>query len=101
VSAEALSLNPLYCQKEKKALEYCKIHSTHSLSYSVPQEMQSFGFFGGGVGWGIEARSLSLFFSILGLELRAYTLSYSTSPFCVNIFETGSPKLFAQAGFKP
>jgi hypothetical protein len=42
-----------------------------------------------------------LFFSVLGFELRAYTLSHSTSPFlCWIIFEIGSHKLFAWAGFK-
>jgi hypothetical protein len=37
-----------------------------------------------------------------GLELRAYTLSHSTSLFlCVlGIFEIGSHKLFARTGFK-
>jgi hypothetical protein len=40
-----------------------------------------------------------LFFSFVvqGLELRAYTLSHTTSSFCVSIFETGSCELFAQA----
>jgi hypothetical protein len=44
------------------------------------------------------------FFVVLGLELRAYTLSHSTSPFffvCVlGIFEIGSCELFALAGFE-
>jgi hypothetical protein len=30
--------------------------------------------------------SLSFFFMVLGLELRAYTLSQSTSPFCIKYF---------------
>jgi hypothetical protein len=38
----------------------------------------------------------------LGFELRAYTLSHSTSPFFVmGFFEIVSYKLFAQAGFEP
>jgi hypothetical protein len=42
------------------------------------------------------------FFPILGLELRAYTLRHSTSPFFVmGFFDIGSGELFAQAGFKP
>jgi hypothetical protein len=27
------------------------------------------------------------FFAVVGLELRAYTLSHSTSPFCVRYFQ--------------
>jgi hypothetical protein len=43
-----------------------------------------------------------IIFAVLGLELRAYTLSHSTSPFFViGIFEIGSYKLFAQTGFEP
>jgi hypothetical protein len=42
-----------------------------------------------------------LFLAALGLELRACTLSHSTSPFSEGFFfEIGSHKLFAQAGFK-
>jgi hypothetical protein len=38
---------------------------------------------------------------VLGFELRAYTLSHSTSPFFVKgFFEIGSPELFVQAGFE-
>jgi hypothetical protein len=45
---------------------------------------------------------LLLFFVVLGFELRAYTLSHSTSLiFVVGIFEIGSHKLFAQDGFEP
>jgi hypothetical protein len=41
------------------------------------------------------------FFVVLGLELRAYTLSLSTSPvFMMGFFEIGFQELFAQAGFK-
>jgi hypothetical protein len=37
----------------------------------------------------------------MGFELRAYTFSYSTSPFLVmGFFEDRSPELFAQAGFE-
>jgi hypothetical protein len=44
-------------------------------------------FFGGGV--------------VLGFELRAYTLSHSTSPFFVMDFsKIGSHELFAWAGFE-
>jgi hypothetical protein len=40
-------------------------------------------------------------FLVLEFELRAYTLSRSTSPFFVMGFsEKGSRELFAQAGFK-
>jgi hypothetical protein len=42
------------------------------------------------------------FFVVLGLELRAYTLSHSTSPFFVKGFiEIWSCELFVQAGFEP
>jgi hypothetical protein len=41
------------------------------------------------------------FLVVLRLELRAYTLSHSTSPFIVmDFFEIGSCELFARAGFK-
>jgi hypothetical protein len=45
-------------------------------------------------------------FSVLGLELRTYTLSHSTSPLCVCVcvckgfFKIGSLKLFPQAGYE-
>jgi hypothetical protein len=43
----------------------------------------------------------TFFFAVLGLELRAYTLSHSTSPFFeMGFFEIRSCELFAQAGFK-
>jgi hypothetical protein len=39
--------------------------------------------------------------TVLGLELRAYTLSHSTSPFFVMVFfEIGSGKLFALGWLK-
>jgi hypothetical protein len=42
-----------------------------------------------------------LFFAVLGLELRAFTLSDSTSPiFCEGFFKIESHKLFAWAGFE-
>jgi hypothetical protein len=42
------------------------------------------------------------FLVVLGLELRAYTLSHSTQPiFVMEFFELGSHKLFAQAIFEP
>jgi hypothetical protein len=42
-----------------------------------------------------------IFFAVLGLELRACTLSHSTSPFFVmSFFEIGSCDLFAWAGFQ-
>jgi hypothetical protein len=38
---------------------------------------------------------------VLGLELRAYTLSHSTSPFFHDgVFKIGSHELFAWAGLK-
>jgi hypothetical protein len=37
------------------------------------------------------------FFVVLGFELRAYTLSHSTSPF-LYFLEIGSYEVFAQAG---
>jgi hypothetical protein len=41
-------------------------------------------------------------FVVLGLELRAYTLSHSTSPIFVKIFSRlDLEELFARAGFKP
>jgi hypothetical protein len=46
--------------------------------------------------------SFFFFLAVLGLELRAYTLSHSTSPFLVmGFFEIGSHELFAWAGFEP
>jgi hypothetical protein len=42
------------------------------------------------------------FFAVLGLELRAFTLSHSTSPIFVKGFSReGFAELFAQAGFEP
>jgi hypothetical protein len=44
--------------------------------------------------------SFSFLFAVLGLELRAFTLSHSTNPiFCDGFFEIGSLELFAWAGF--
>jgi hypothetical protein len=44
----------------------------------------------------------SFFFLVLGFELRAYTLSHSTSLFIVlGIFKIGSCELFTLAGFEP
>jgi hypothetical protein len=40
------------------------------------------------------------FFVVLGFELRAFTLSHSTSPFLVMGFMTGSLELFALAGLE-
>jgi hypothetical protein len=37
---------------------------------------------------------------VLGLELRAYTLSHSTF-FVMGFFKIGSHELFAWAGFEP
>jgi hypothetical protein len=48
----------------------------------------------------VQRFKVSLFFLVLGFELRAYTLSHSTSPF-FGFSEIGSHKLFAWAGFKP
>jgi hypothetical protein len=46
--------------------------------------------------------SFFLFLVVLGLELRAYTLSHSTSPFLWWVFfEIGSRKLFAWDDFEP
>jgi Na+/proline symporter len=43
---------------------------------------------------------LFIFLAVLGFELRAYTLSHSTSPFFVmGFFEIGSCELYPQAGF--
>jgi hypothetical protein len=40
-------------------------------------------------------------FAVLGFELRAYTLSHSTSPiFVIGFFEMGSCELFAWVGFE-
>jgi hypothetical protein len=41
------------------------------------------------------------FFAVLGLELRAYTLSHEPGFFAIGFFEEGSCVLFAQAGFDP
>jgi membrane-bound metal-dependent hydrolase YbcI (DUF457 family) len=40
------------------------------------------------------------FFTVLGLELRTYTLSHLRALFLIGIFEIRSLKVFAQAGFK-
>jgi hypothetical protein len=51
---------------------------------------------------GLYASFIYLFFVVLGLELRAYTLSHSTSSFLGRVFfEIGSHKLFAWVGFEP
>jgi hypothetical protein len=45
---------------------------------------------------------LLFFLVVLGLELRAYTLSHSTSPsFVMGFFEIGSHQVFSWADFKP
>jgi hypothetical protein len=45
--------------------------------------------------------SLLFFLAVLGFELRAYTLSHSTSPmFVMGFLKTGSRKIFAQTGFE-
>jgi hypothetical protein len=50
----------------------------------------------------MSPRNFFFFFVVLGLELRAYALSHSTSPFFVmGVFEIGSQELFAWAGFEP
>jgi hypothetical protein len=41
------------------------------------------------------------FFSVLGFELRAYTLSHLTAHFVEGFFKIGSCALFAWAGFEP
>jgi hypothetical protein len=44
---------------------------------------------------------ICLFIAVLGFELRAFTLSHSTSPiFVKSFFKIGSQELFAQAGFE-
>jgi hypothetical protein len=45
---------------------------------------------------------LLLFFAVLGFELKDYTLSHSTSPFCVMgfFFEIGSLEVFPQSDLK-
>jgi hypothetical protein len=49
-----------------------------------------------------EYKGSLFYFAVLGFELRAYTLSHSTSHFFVKgFFEIGSRKLFAWSGFKP
>jgi hypothetical protein len=51
----------------------------------------------------IQATVLDVyFFVVLGFELRAYTLSHSTSLFFVmGFFEIGFHKLFAPSDFEP
>jgi hypothetical protein len=39
--------------------------------------------------------------AVLGLELKAFTLSILPVLFVMGIFEIGSHVLFARAGFKP
>jgi hypothetical protein len=42
-----------------------------------------------------------IFFALLGLEIRAFNLSHSSSPiFVIGLFEIGSHKLVAQASFE-
>jgi ABC-type uncharacterized transport system permease subunit len=42
------------------------------------------------------------YFTVLGFELRAYTLSHSASPiFVKGVLEIGSRELFTWAGFEP
>jgi hypothetical protein len=40
------------------------------------------------------------YFEVLGFELRAHTLSHSTSPFSVMLIFQDRVSLFARAGFK-
>jgi hypothetical protein len=47
----------------------------------------------------LELMFFVFLFSLLGFELRAYTLSHSTF-FVMDFLEIGSHKLFAWAGFK-
>jgi hypothetical protein len=54
----------------------------------------------------VDSKILSGFFVfvcvVLGFELRAYTLSHSTSPFFImGFFKIGSRELFAWAGLEP
>jgi hypothetical protein len=46
--------------------------------------------------------SFFLVFAVLGLELRVFALSHSTSPiFCEGFLKIRSCELFAQSGFEP
>jgi hypothetical protein len=40
------------------------------------------------------------FFAVLGLELRAYTLSHYTSLFVMGVFKIGSHEIFARGIFE-
>jgi hypothetical protein len=61
------------------------------LVFLGPLELESVGFL-----------IFNFFFELLGFELRAYTLSHSTSPFFVlGFIKIGSRELLTQAGFKP
>jgi hypothetical protein len=42
-----------------------------------------------------------VFFVVLGLKLRAFTLSHSASPFVMGIIKIGSCEQFSWAGCKP
>jgi hypothetical protein len=49
----------------------------------------------------IQFFSLLFVFVVLGFELKAYTLSHSTSPFFVmSFFQIGYCELFSQADFE-
>jgi hypothetical protein len=50
---------------------------------------------------GLQREYSFFFFAVLGLKLWAYNLNHSTSSFFVKgVFEIGSLKLLAQAGFE-
>jgi hypothetical protein len=51
--------------------------------------------------WLILLLLFFFFFAVMGLELRVFTLSHSTSPiFCDRVFRDRGCELFAWAGFK-
>jgi hypothetical protein len=69
-----------------------KGHLTFSRSLTICASSQWQSFF----------LAMNFFFSVLQLELRAFTLSHSASPFFVmGIFEIGSHELFVWAVFEP
>jgi hypothetical protein len=71
------------------------------MDYQHPVPQRLFNSFLVGVGLECRASLFFFFFAVLGLELRAYTLSHSTSPvFLMGFFEIGCGELFAQVGFE-
>jgi hypothetical protein len=101
VKSSSHQLTPLEVASQE---QYFKCHTWKTLNNFLASLIQISGL-GKSRIWGISRIWISirtqLFFAVLGLELRAFNLSHSTSPiFVTGLFKIRSPELFAQAGFE-